>query len=63
MGIAVGFRQGLGLYLPFVSEGLGGRETFALAMGLMNLFWGWARRRPAPSPTASGPVGSPRSAV
>ena len=40
MGIAVGFRQGLGLYLPFVSEGLGGRETFALAMGLMNLFWG-----------------------
>lgn len=40
MGIAVGFRQGLGLYLPFVSEGFGGRETFALAMGLMNLFWG-----------------------
>lgn len=40
MGIAVGFRQGLGLYLPFVSEGFRGRETFALAMGLMNLFWG-----------------------
>ncbi|MDF1791534.1 MAG: MFS transporter [Thalassobaculaceae bacterium] len=41
MGIAVGFRQGLGLYLPFVSAGFGGRETFALAMGLMNLFWGF----------------------
>jgi MFS family permease len=40
MGIAIGFRQGLGLYLPFVSQGLGGRETFALSMGLMNLFWG-----------------------
>lgn len=40
MGIAIGFRQGLGLYLPFVSAGFGGRETFALAMGLMNLFWG-----------------------
>ena len=40
MGIAVGFRQGLGLYLPFVADGFGERETFALAMGLMNLFWG-----------------------
>ncbi|MFX4223825.1 MAG: MFS transporter [Thalassobaculum sp.] len=43
MGIAVGFRQGLGLYLPHISEIFGGgRETFALAMGLMNLFWGFA---------------------
>lgn len=41
MGIAVGFRQGLGLYLPFISAGFGGRETFALSMGLMNLFWGF----------------------
>ena len=40
MGIAVGFRQGLGLYLPFISGDFGGRETFALSMGLMNLFWG-----------------------
>ncbi|SDF28875.1 MULTISPECIES: MFS transporter [Thalassobaculum] len=40
MGIAIGFRQGLGLYLPFLSDEFGGRETFALAMGLMNLCWG-----------------------
>lgn len=43
MAIAVGFRQGLGLYLPHMSAGFGGgRETFALSMGLMNLFWGLA---------------------
>jgi len=43
MAVAVGFRQGLGLYLPFVSDALGGgREVFALSMGLMNLFWGLA---------------------
>lgn len=41
MGLAVGFRQGLGLFLTPISADLGiGRESFALGMGLMNLVWG-----------------------
>ncbi|OAB55235.1 hypothetical protein AY600_14115 [Phormidium willei BDU 130791] len=41
MGLSVGFRQSLGLYLTPISLDLGiGRESFALGMGLMNLFWG-----------------------
>ena len=41
LGLSVGFRQALGLFLTPVSEYLAtGRETFALGMGLMNLFWG-----------------------
>lgn len=43
MGVSLGFRQGLGLFLEPVSVDLSvGRETFALAMGLMNLAWGLA---------------------
>ena len=43
MGISVGLRQTLGLFLAPVSLDLGiGRETFALGMGLMNLVWGLA---------------------
>ncbi len=41
LGIALGFRQSLGLFLPHLSTDLGiGRESFALGMGLLNLFWG-----------------------
>lgn len=41
LGIAIGFRQALGLFLTPISMNLGiGRETFALGMGLMNLAWG-----------------------
>ncbi len=41
IGLSVGLRQAMGLFLDPVSGQLGlGRETFALAMGLMNLFWG-----------------------
>ncbi len=41
IGLSVGLRQAMGLFLDPVSVQLGlGRETFALAMGLMNLFWG-----------------------
>ncbi len=41
IGLSVGLRQAMGLFLDPVSIQLGlGRETFALAMGLMNLFWG-----------------------
>lgn len=41
LGLSVGFRQALGLFLTPVSEYLAtGRETFALGMGLMNLLWG-----------------------
>ncbi len=41
MGIAVGTRQGLGLFMTPISIDLGlGRETYALALGLMNLLWG-----------------------
>ena len=43
MGITVGIRQTFGLFLAPISIDLGlGRETFALGMGLMNLFWGLA---------------------
>ena len=38
MGLAVGIRQSLGLFLTPITADLGvGRETFALGMGLMNL--------------------------
>ena len=41
VGLAVGFRQSMGLFLPAISADLGiGRESFALGMGLMNLVWG-----------------------
>ncbi len=41
LGLTMGIRQGLGLFLPPISAHLGvGREAFALSMGLMNLFWG-----------------------
>ncbi len=41
MALSVGFRQALGLYLTPISAELGsGRANFAMAMGLMNLFWG-----------------------
>jgi MFS family permease len=43
MGLSLGFRQSLGLFLTPISLDIGiGRETFALGMGLMNLFWGLA---------------------
>ena len=43
MGLSVGFRQALGLFLTPISLDLGlGREGFALGMGLMNLYWGLA---------------------
>lgn len=41
LGIVFGFRQALGLFMTPISTDLGlGRETFALSMGLMNVFWG-----------------------
>lgn len=41
LGLSMGLRQGMGLFLTPVSLHLGeGREAFALSMGLMNLFWG-----------------------
>lgn len=41
MALTFGLRQSFGLYLPPISMELdAGRETFALGMGLMNLFWG-----------------------
>ncbi|MEM9441594.1 MAG: MFS transporter [Pseudomonadota bacterium] len=41
IGLSVGLRQAMGLFLePFSTQLSLGRETFALAMGLMNLFWG-----------------------
>jgi predicted MFS family arabinose efflux permease len=43
MALSVGLRQSLGLFLTPISGDLGlGRESFALAMGLTNLFWGLA---------------------
>jgi predicted MFS family arabinose efflux permease len=43
MALSVGIRQALGLFLAPVSGDLGlGRESYALAMGLTNLFWGLA---------------------
>ncbi len=42
LGISLGFRQALGLFLtPITAEAGVGRETFALGMGLMNLVWGF----------------------
>ena len=41
LAVALGFRQTLGIFLPQISTSLGiGRESFALGLGLMNLFWG-----------------------
>ena len=41
LGISVGLRQALGLFLTPISVDLAiGRESFALGMGLMNLAWG-----------------------
>lgn len=41
MGLSVGLRQSLGLFLTPISTDLGiGRESFALGMGFMNLAWG-----------------------
>lgn len=43
MCFALGLRQCLGLYLEPISQAQdGGRASFALGMGLMNLFWGLA---------------------
>src|SRR3546814_16971936 len=43
LSLAVGLRQTFGLFLPSISADLGGgRESFALAVGLMNLVWGLA---------------------
>jgi len=41
LGLSVGFRQAMGLFLSPMTGELGfGRESFAFAMGLMNLIWG-----------------------
>ncbi len=41
LAIALGFRQSLGLFSKSISADLGiGRESFALGLGLTNLFWG-----------------------
>lgn len=41
MGLSVGFRQALGLFLAPISVDLElGREVYALGMGFMNLAWG-----------------------
>ena len=43
LGVTLGVRQGLGLFLTPISLDIGiGRETFSLGMGLMNLIWGMA---------------------
>ncbi len=43
MGLAVGFRHGLGLFLTPISADLGlGRESYALGIGVVNLVWGLA---------------------
>ncbi|MCH7555375.1 MAG: MFS transporter, partial [Proteobacteria bacterium] len=43
MGLAVGFRQGFGLFLTPITADLGlGRESFALGIGVLNLVWGLA---------------------
>lgn len=42
VGIAMGVRQGFGLFLPHISMDLSlGRETFAFAMAIANLLWGF----------------------
>ena len=41
LGLSVGVRQAMGLFLTPISLDLAiGRESYALGMGLMNLFWG-----------------------
>ena len=41
VGLTLGFRQALGLFLTPISLDMEiGREMFALSLGLMNLFWG-----------------------
>jgi MFS family permease len=41
LGLTMGLRQSLGLFLPPIDAAFGiGRETFALGIGLMNLVWG-----------------------
>ncbi len=41
VGLTLGFRQALGLFLTPISLDTGmGREMFALSLGLANLFWG-----------------------
>ncbi len=41
LGLSMGLRQGMGLFMTPISMHLElGREALALAMGLMNLFWG-----------------------
>lgn len=41
LGLSVGFRQAMGLFLTPISFDLAiGRESYAFGMGLMNLFWG-----------------------
>src|SRR5262245_33622748 len=41
VGIAMGLRNIMGLYLPPVSRDLGiGREPFSMAMAVANLIWG-----------------------
>jgi len=43
LGLSLGFRQCLGLFLAPISADMGGeRAGFAFAMGVMNLFWGLA---------------------
>ena len=43
MGLAVGFRQSLGLFLTPISTDVGlGHEGYALGIGLLNLVWGLA---------------------
>ena len=41
LGVALGTRQSLGLFLPAMTSELGmGRQTFAFAMAIQNLLWG-----------------------
>lgn len=43
LGLSVGLRQAMGLFLAPISLDLAvGRESYALSMGLMNLLWGLA---------------------
>ena len=42
VGIAMGLRQVMGLYLPPMTKELGiGREPFSMAMAVANLVWGF----------------------
>src|SRR4030042_1643799 len=41
VGVAMGLRQGMGLYLPPMTRDLGiGREPFSTSMAIANLIWG-----------------------